>query len=333
MLFDFQVGLLILTNVFLVYAPSAFAMKQVIRTKNPIAFATPSPRSRTGQRFHVVLDPGHGGSDTGTCALAGFLNTGPTKVKNASAHMKAMANQICEKDVSLLIALQAADELQRVGYQVSLTRNTDVDVPLPDRTRFANKVKGDIFVSIHLNSGVSGELSSHDAQGIETFILDSATDATSIRLSELENKGLHPAEMVPGIDKDVTLILKDLRLERNRTPSLKLAKEIQESLLRETEHYAMKISPLGVYKTKIRPLRNRGVKQALFYVLIGADMPAILTEIGFLASPLDQRLLLSQPSQHAYSTAIRKAVDVYYRKHVIKTASFSKKKRNIARLH
>jgi len=132
------------------------------------------------------------------------------------------------------------------------------------------------------------------AEGIETFILNNATDATSKRLAHLENAGLsiHPAAIKD--QPDVGLILKDLRLDGNLHESKRLACAVQSQLMAVT-----------------RTHRNRGVKQALFHVLLGADMPSVLVEAGFLTSANDRKRVLSPHGRRAMGAAITRAVEQY----------------------
>ena len=199
------------------------------------------PSTAFAKKFLVVIDPGHGGPDTGAVFKENGLSTS-------------------EKTLTLLIARDLARELIIRGHNVILTRNDDREVLLSNRTAIANKLKADAFISIHLNS--SGE--KIKSGGIETFILNHATDETSKRLADLENSVLKDsqANANAGATSNVSLIMKDLILDGNIEPSKELACSVQG-------------------RVKVTS-RDRGVKQALFYVLLGADMPSILIETGFM---------------------------------------------------
>ncbi len=225
--------------------------------------------------FRVVLDPGHGGVDRGT------------------VHRSAEGS-VAEKEITLKLALRAAEVLRARGYSVILTRERDHEVELPLRTALANKVAADVFISVHLNAAASRDLAGSQAQGIETYILNTATDASSRRLAELENSVLDPEARAAAGDSDVALILKDLRLDANLSESKRLACSIQSTLLGAAKHST-----------------NRGVRQALFYVLLGADMPSILVEAGFLSNPSDRKRLTSREGQSQFALALAKAIDAY----------------------
>ena len=227
--------------------------------------------------FKIVVDPGHGGADEGT-----VYDDGRTRV--------------AEKDVTLLLARQVVRQLKNRGYKVYMTRNTDREVPLPARTALANRLGADVFLSIHMNSTPTPMV--NDAQGIETYILNSTSDASSRRLAHLENSvtGASATDSPEGMD--VALILKDLRLDANVTESKRLACSIQGNMVSASTDAG-------------HSRRNRGVKQALFHVLLGADMPSVLLEAGFLTSSKDRNVVLSVRGQHAISGAITRALDQF----------------------
>jgi N-acetylmuramoyl-L-alanine amidase len=253
-------------------------------------FITPSVTYCSQIPFRVVIDPGHGGSDEGTV----FENE---KIR------------IAEKTVTLQLARKVAQQLKRQGYEVTLTRNQDREVPLPHRTALANRLKADVFISLHMNS--TQTLNLNDAEGVETFILNNATDASSRRLARLENALI--SQEKPGSPQqwDVALILKDLRLDANLAKSKQLACQVQSKLVSATSN------PLSKAK------RNRGVRQALFHVLLGADMPSVLVEAGFLNSHHDRKFILSPKGQTAMSKAISEAIDLYRKQKESPRSTFS----------
>ncbi len=225
--------------------------------------------------LRIVIDPGHGGSDFGT-------------VYNGGAQI------LSEKEITLLLAKETAEQLRIGGEDVILTRTSDVEVPLSVRTSLANKLHADVFLSIHMNS--TRPRRQNTAEGFETYILNNTTDASSKRLAHLENKILSPqTEDSPPLD--VALILKDLRLDANLSESKRLACSLQSHLLNSVTHFK-------------RP-KNRGVKQALFHVLLGADMPSVLVEAGFLNSAKDRSLVLSREGRRSIGRAIAQAVHYF----------------------
>jgi N-acetylmuramoyl-L-alanine amidase len=232
--------------------------------------------------FKVVIDPGHGGSDEGTVYRNGQII-------------------IAEKDIALSLGLEVAQQLRKRGFQVTLTRRRDQDVSLPIRTALANRIQADAFISIHTNSSQADHLNT--LGGVETYILNNATDASSKRLAHLENKlvSSNPNSTSSQKDQqqDVALILKDLRLDGNLSESKRLACQLQGQIASVTS------------RVNSNPHRNRGVKQALFYVLLGADMPSVLVEPGFLNSASDRRLLLTTQGRTLISHAIANGIDLF----------------------
>ncbi len=230
------------------------------------------------QPFRIVLDPGHGGSDEG-------------------AVFRTRHTRIAEKTITLQLARKVAHQLRARGYLVTLTRNDDREVPLGTRTQIANRIGAEIFISIHMNS--SEVARRKDAEGIETYILNNTSDASSKRLAHLENSVISNESNDSPEDRDVALILKDLRLDGNLSSSKRLACNLQEHLVRATSNRVNVIR------------RNRGIKQALFHVLLGADMPSVLVEAGFLNNEFDRSFVTSLRGQAIASRAIADAVDHY----------------------
>jgi len=187
----------------------------------------------------IVIDPGHGGKDPG-----------------------AMAFGLKEKNIVLKVARETAARLRKkYHYEVILTRDRDVFLPLEERIAIANTKKADLFVSIHVNAHPSPAV-----RGIETFYLNLATNTEAMRVAAREN-----ATSTHNIS-DLQDILSDLMQNSKIEESSRLAEYVQNSL----------VSGLDEDQYKVK---NLGVKQAPFYVLIGAEMPAVLTEISFISNP------------------------------------------------
>ncbi|WP_426731349.1 N-acetylmuramoyl-L-alanine amidase [Myxococcus faecalis] len=206
----------------------------------------------------VIIDPGHGGHDTGAIGKEGTR----------------------EKDVALSISLKLADHLREKGLEVVLTREDDRFIRLEDRAKFANTERGDLFISVHCNAAVSRKL-----RGIETYTLNTSADRYSIRLAAREN-----ASSEKGIS-DLQFILADLATKANTEESSRLANQVQRSLVTELS---------GKYSG----IKGLGHKEALFYVLLGVKMPAILVETAFLSNPDEEKRLASG----AYQTDVAKAI-------------------------
>ncbi len=210
----------------------------------------------------VIIDAGHGGHDTGAIGAKGTL----------------------EKDVSLAIAKKLAARLEEAGLEVLLTRDDDTYVKLEDRSRFANRQKGDLFISVHCNAAPSRAM-----RGIETYTLNTSSNRYSIRLAARENS---TTERGVG---DLQYILADLATKANTGESAHLAERVQRSLVRNLS---------GEYKG----VKDLGTKEALFFVLLGAKMPAILVETSFLSHPEEEERLASDEYQQSVADSIAEAV-------------------------
>jgi N-acetylmuramoyl-L-alanine amidase len=198
-----------------------------------------------------------------------------------------------EKDAALKLAQETRTVLQRRGYPVILTRDLDADIELNQRTAIANRSKAKIFVSLHLNASPGGEAGT---SGVETYILNSASDTSSQRIADLENKGLDPtAGSSWGTTKEISFILKDFVLDANLKESKRLACSLQRNLTRVTNQ------------------KHRGVKQALFVVLLGADMPSALVEAGFVTSPKDRGIYGNPARLKSMAHALADAIDEFRR--------------------
>ncbi len=195
---------------------------------------------------------------------------------------------LMEKDLVLDIALRLGRLITRqLGAEVVYTRSGDVFIPLEQRTKIANQDKADLFISIHANS--SPEPS---ATGVETFYFNLTSDKTGLDLATREN-----ASSGSSISD-----LNDL-----------LHKAVLENKLEESREFAQKIQTAlwpASLKMDTRS-RNRGVRQAPFVVLIGASMPSILAEVGFISNPRDERLLRRPEQRQKIAEALFKGVAQY----------------------
>jgi N-acetylmuramoyl-L-alanine amidase len=228
-----------------------------------------SPRalaSSRDQRWHVVIDAGHGGKDSGAIGPSGLM----------------------EKHVVLDIATRLRDLLRRdPQWRVTLTRDTDVFLPLEERTSIANAKAADLFVSIHANAAERPE-----AHGIETYFLDLASDEQSLRVAAREN-----ATTLSKVSS-LQLILRDLQMTSKRNESSLLAGSVQQAL----------VQPTGDGKAG----RDLGVKHAPFVVLIGAEMPSILVETGFISNPAEERRLADPKYRAQAARAIFEGITEYF---------------------
>lgn len=200
---------------------------------------------------------------------------------------------IREKDVTLQIARRLGAQLQRQKARVILTRTSDVGVPLAQRAALANARQADLFVSIHVNA-MPGAASR--TRGIETYFLSAdATDSSATAVAARENADRLAGE--PELDPAdlVARILQDLADTDALNGSSVLAHSIHEELVRR----------LGA--------DDRGVKQAPFYVLAGARMPAVLLEVGFVTNPGEARALGTAKYQELVARSIAEGIATWRR--------------------
>jgi N-acetylmuramoyl-L-alanine amidase len=199
-------------------------------------------------------------------------------------------NGIREAEVALSLGLRVRKALSRSLPQarIVMTRDRDVDMSLEARSALANALDADLFVSIHLNASESAE----DKGGVSTYVLDSTTDAAALRLAAQEN-GTDEA----GVSA-LQLVLASLYRKDQVDHSRVLAQDVQSALLR---------SGRKVHAD----LNDRGVKRALFYVLVGARMPAILVEASFITRPEEAVLLATDHYRQALADGIAQGIERY----------------------
>ncbi len=228
--------------------------------------------AQKSDKFTVVIDPGHGGKDSGT------KGTGKTK--------------IYEKDVVLSVGKKVAENLRKhKDINVIMTRDSDKFLELHQRARIANKNKADVFVSIHCNASKNPK-----AKGSETYVLGIHRNKDNLEVAKRENAvilleddyQLHYEGFDPNAPE--TFIGLELLQEEFLEQSILLASMMQ----REFE--------------KRIPTKNRSVQQAGFAVLRLTYMPSVLTEIGFLSNPAEEKFLHSESGQNKVAQAISKAI-------------------------
>ncbi len=193
----------------------------------------------------VVVDAGHGGPDPGT-----------------------QHNGVTEKAVALDIALRLGKILEKQGLQVRYTRRDDTKISLEERTRFANSVGGDAFISVHVNAHPTNKAMT----GLETYYLNFASSNAAARLALVENT---LSERRLG---DLESLLADLMLGARTQESRRLAEAVQRASLQ-------RLKKGGV------AARDGGVRSAPFHVLLGSTMPGVLVEVGYCTNKAEARLL------------------------------------------
>ena len=220
----------------------------------------------------IVVDPGHGGIDSGTKSGAGQD----------------------EKDIVLAFGLALRDKLEKTGkYRVAMTRSDDTFIPLTERVQFARARKASLFISIHADSIPRSE---GQAEGASVYTLSSrASDAEAARLAETENK----SDVIAGVDltsepNDVANILIDLAQRETKVFSLQFASNL-----------------VGEFKSTTR-LHMHPLKSAGFIVLKAPDVPSVLVELGYMSTKDDLVHLMSADWRSRTADSVVHAVDAFF---------------------
>jgi N-acetylmuramoyl-L-alanine amidase len=238
------------------------------------ALEQPAPVPAAAPLLTIAIDPGHGGSETGAVGPGGLQ----------------------EKDITLEVAKKLAATLPRVlACRTVLSRDSDAVVSLDDRTAVANHEKADLFLSIHANSSRATA-----ARGSETYYLSlEASDKIAQELARRENQAGGAAPESPGErpgNPDLDFVLWDLAQSAHLKESSELAEAIQTEL------------------NAVSDTASRGIKQAPFRVLVGASMPAVLVEIGFISNAEEEKRLRNAEFQQTVADAVARAVARFFGK-------------------
>lgn len=225
--------------------------------------------------FTILIDPGHGGEDDGARARYYFA--------------KGRWRLIKEKDIALSLAKKIHEELTKANFNAYLTRSVDRSVSLAERAELAEKIKADLFISVHINSSEGKE-----PRGFETYYLDNHEDSAIKKVEQVENKDLSGKELI------VNKILTDLVIQRTVKSSKGLASSIH--------------SHIQNFVGKRYKLIDRGVKPGLFYVLALTKRPAILLEVGFLSNSKELKRILNDSFQRSYAEAVARGISDYIKK-------------------
>jgi N-acetylmuramoyl-L-alanine amidase len=239
--------------------------------------ALPAKRNSSGGRSmirvlglkvgRVVLDPGHGGHDTGTIGPGGLR----------------------EKDLVLDVAQRLGHLIEeKMGSEVIYTRSDDTFIPLERRTEIANEAKADLFLSIHANSSTL-----RTAAGVETFYLNFTTSKSALDLAARENAGSQMSIY------ELQNLLQKIALKDKVEESREFAARVQSAL------YTLSARPADARS------KDRGVKKAPFIVLIGASMPSVLAEIGFISNAHDESIMRREDYRQRTAEALYKGLSSY----------------------
>jgi N-acetylmuramoyl-L-alanine amidase len=245
--------------------------------ESPRAAASPPSPARK-HRVRVMIDPGHGGKDPGAI--------GPTGLK--------------EKDVVLAIGRRIREKLSRSGeFDVRMTRDEDVFIPLEERTAMANKGAVDIFVSLHINASRNRK-----AEGFSTYVLSrGASNREDLELAAREN-GV-PVGKLQG----VKFIIDDMFTGARKNESLRLAKTVNDAVIRHVS-------------TRYPEAQSLGLKQAPFYVLVGARMTAVLVEASFISNAREESRLRDPSCLDGIADGVVEAVRYYGQNGILAHSDF-----------
>jgi len=218
----------------------------------------------------VVIDPGHGGVDPGTTGLSG----------------------VYEKELTLAAAKELKRQLEASGrYEVVLTRDKDVFLPLSERVQIARNARAELFLSLHADS-----IANDSVVGSSVYTLsEKASDAAAAALAANENK----ADVIAGANLDgysgeVADILIDLAQRETKSDSMKYARDLVDEL------------------DKSGRMLEHGSRAAGFAVLKAPDVPSVLLEMGYLSNPREERELRDPAYRSRLMAAVKRAIDVYF---------------------
>ncbi len=237
------------------------------KTAPPSSIYTPKPRPKNTRKV-IVIDPGHGGVDPG-----------------------ALGRKVYEKQVVLTFAKELARQLRAAGYEVHLTRQNDVYIPLRQRVQIARNKNADLFMSIHADA-----IKKKNVRGLSIYTLsEKASDKEAAALARKENQ----SDIIAGIDfadqpEDVANILIDLAQRETKNLSVKFANNVVQEAGKETK------------------LLDRTHRFAGFRVLKAPDVPSVLIELGFLTNRNDEKQLVSSKWRQRVATSFVRAINQYF---------------------
>lgn len=243
----------------------------------PVYSLLPLPAKNPKDKWVIVIDPGHGGSDSGALGLTSK-----------------------EKDITLAVSLLTGKYLKQNldNVEVIYTREDDSSVDLLERPKIANRNNADLFISIHANSVADNKLK-NQVSGTETYIMGLAKDKASLEVAMIENKVITLEEdystKYAGFDPQSpeSYIIFTLTHNLYQEQSTNLASMIQDQFRERVGR------------------KDRGVKQAGYWVLYNTTMPSVLVEIGFICNPAEEKFISSKEGQEYLASAIFRACRDY----------------------
>jgi len=242
-------------------------VKREVDPKDPAFNGTSMARQLGLGVRTVVIDPGHGGPRPGTIGRSGLQ----------------------EKEINLAVALALRARLREAGIDAILTRESDVDVGLDDRTVIANQKRADLFISIHANAHRDRKRG-----GVETFFLNISPDPSVIELAAEENAT--STKNIGQMESILEKIVQNSKIQESRG----LAEAIQKNLCRALSR-------------DLSGIRNLGVKGGPFWVLIGGEMPSVLVEISHLSNAREEAKLKTKKYRDLAAQGIYDGIMEYIR--------------------
>jgi len=240
---------------------------KVVKKIKPKPVKKSTPPQRVDRDKVIVLDAGHGGKDPGAIGYKRYR----------------------EKVVVLQIARKVRSILKKRGYKVYMTRSNDKFVKLIRRTKYANRKKADIFVSIHANAAKSKK-----AKGIECYFLSKSRTNRASRVAAKENSADISAMNKYGKQSFLNFLSHHKILASN-----KLAIDLQRGIL-------------GSVKKSYKNVKDGGVREGPFWVLVGAQMPAVLVEVGFISNKEEAKRLVKKDYQTKIALGIANGIENYF---------------------
>lgn len=239
-----------------------------------IPSAQSAPEKDKKEPYIVILDPGHGGKDVGT--------------------KSRLKKTIFEKNIALAIAIRTAKILRDPKYieplgrplKVLMTRTKDKNLSLEDRSELAQTQKANLFVSIHTNSDPAKK-----ASGLETYFLNNTDNESSSKLEQIENKSSKKYAHA----RPTSLLIRSIAADAVVDASKEAAETIHQSIADHLRHNEISF-------------HDRGVRQAMFYVLLDAQVPAILLEAFFLSHPKDLAFISKPENRQLVAEGLAKGI-------------------------
>jgi len=218
----------------------------------------------------IVIDPGHGGRDPGAVGYKKYR----------------------EKIVTFKVSQELKKILKSRGYKVYMTRDKDKYIKLSDRTKFANRKKADIFISIHANA--VDKKNANKVYGVETYFLSPSRSDRAKRVAAKENSA-----DISEMNKYGKNIFLNLLNHHNILASNKLAIDLQRGML-------------GSLNKIYKGVKDGGVREGPFWVLVGAQMPSVLVEVGFISNPKEAKRLVNSKYRQIMAKGLANGIERYF---------------------